>query len=191
MPGMIIQVAAAPGVGKTTLLLPILDSIVLNNPELNVGYISGEEDVTQLAYNAARIGVKHVLVANMSNVDKICDEILPKFNVIVIDSFQTLQSKLVKGKNKVQMYAISRLVKACKDTKCIVFTICHQTKDGKAKGDSGVTHAVDATVYITKGNPDQYEEHSRIITVDKNRFGQNGSVVLKMTPTGYDFANPL
>jgi DNA repair protein RadA/Sms len=192
MPGMVITVTAAPGTGKTTLLLQVLDSLVSNNPDLEVGYISGEEDVSQLAYNAKRIGVKNVQVANMSDVDKICDVVMPKFDVIVLDSFQCLSSKLVKGKAKTQLYAIARIVKAAKATGCIVFNICHLTKDGKIKGDSTVVHAVDATMQIYKGESEDYgHDQARIIKVEKNRFGRCGEVTLRMGDSGYDFANTL
>jgi len=188
MPGMSLTLASPPGVGKTTMLLQLLESIVKNDPEMSVGYISGEEDISQLAYNARRIGVKSVQVANMTDVDKICDVVMPKFNVIVIDSFQCLSSKLVKGKNKSQLYAISRLVKAAKLTDCVVFNICHLTKDGKIKGDATVIHAVDATIQIYKGSTEDYgHDQARIITVHKNRFGRTGEVTLRMQDNGYNF----
>lgn len=192
MPGMVITVCAPAGCGKTTLLLQMENSIVNENPDLEVGYISGEEDVSQLAYNAKRIGVKNVQVANMSDVDKICDVVMPKFKVIALDSFQCLSSKLVKGKAKTQLYAIARIVKAAKATGCIVFNICHLTKDGKIKGDSTVVHAVDATMQIFKGESEDYgHDQARIIKVEKNRFGRCGEVTLRMGDTGYDFNNTL
>jgi DNA repair protein RadA/Sms len=187
MPGSIQTVCAPPGGGKTTLLLQILESISKTTSK-KVGYVSGEESIEQLAYNARRIGVKSVQVANMTDVDKICDVVMPKFNVIVIDSFQCLSSKLVKGKNKSQLYAISRLVKAAKLTDCVVFNICHLTKDGKIKGDATVIHAVDATIQIYKGSTEDYgHDQARIITVHKNRFGRTGEVTLRMQDNGYDF----
>lgn len=192
MPGSITTVCAPAGCGKTTLLLQALDAIVLHNPEFEVGYVSGEESVEQIAYNAKRIGVKNVQVANMSDVDKICNTVLNRFKVIVVDSFQCLTSKLVKGKAKTQLYSISRLVQATKQSKCIVFNICHLTKDGKIKGDSTVIHAVDATMQISKGDIDVYgHDEARCISVDKNRFGKTGTVTLRMTGTGYDFSTTL
>lgn len=187
MPGSIQTICSPPGAGKTTLLLQILESISKTTSK-KVGYVSGEESIEQLAYNARRIGVKSVQVANMTDVDKICDVVMPKFNVIVIDSFQCLSSKLVKGKNKSQLYAISRLVKAAKLTDCVVFNICHLTKDGKIKGDATVIHAVDATIQIYKGSTEDYgHDQARIITVHKNRFGRTGEVTLRMQDNGYDF----
>lgn len=190
MAGSIVTCTACAGTGKTTFLLQMLDSIVLNNPDIEVGYISGEEDVTQLAYNAKRIGVKNVQVANMSDVDRICDVVMPKFKVIAIDSFQCLSSKLVKGKAKTQLYSIARIVKAAKATGCIVFIICHLTKDGKIKGDSTVIHAVDATMQISKGDPEVYgHNEARIINIDKNRFGKTGEAIFRMGSNGYDFTS--
>ena len=192
MPSSVTTVCAPAGCGKTTLLLQMLDAIVLNNPDINVGYISGEEAVEQLAYNAKRIGVKHVQVANMSDVDKICDVVLTKFQVVVVDSFQCLTSKLVKGKAKTQLYSIARLTKAAKASRCIVFNICHLTKDGKIKGDSTVIHAVDATLQIYKGSTEDYgHDQARTIEVGKNRFGRTGQVTLRMTDRGYDFSTEI
>jgi DNA repair protein RadA/Sms len=180
MPSMVVTVCSAAGTGKTTLLLQLLESISTRSHK-RVGYISGEEDISQLAYNAVRIGVTNVQVANMNNIDKICDN-FNKFDVVVIDSFQCLSSKLVKGVRKVQEYSINKIVKAAKESRCVVFIICHLTKDGKFKGDSGVIHAVDCTMHIHKGDNDD-----RTIEVSKNRFGRTGEVTLKMGPTGYDF----
>lgn len=191
MPSMVATVAAPAGCGKTTLLLQLLESISTVSHK-KVGYVSGEEDISQLAYNAARIGVTNVQVANMCDVDKICDIVFPKFDVVVIDSFQCLSSKLVKGKKKVQEYAINRIVKAAKETRCVVFNICHLTKDGKLKGDSGVIHAVDCTIQIYKCKSEDYgHDQARRIEVAKNRFGRTGEVVVRMGDTGYDFKNTL
>jgi predicted ATP-dependent serine protease len=192
MPGSIWTVCAPAGCGKTTLLLQTLDAIVHNNPDIEVGYVSGEESVEQIAYNARRINVKNVQVANISDTDKICDSVMNRFKVIAVDSFQCLTSKLVKGKAKTQLYSIARLVKAAKQSKCIVFNICHLTKDGKIKGDSTVIHAVDATLQIAKGDSEVYgHDEARIISVDKNRFGKTGETVLRMGSNGYDLTNTL
>jgi len=191
MPSMVCTVAAPAGCGKTTLLLQLLESISTVSKK-KVGYISGEEDISQLAYNAVRIGVTNVQVANMCNVDKICDEVLPKYDVIVIDSFQCLKSNLVKGVRKVQEYSINRIVKAAKETRCVVFNICHLTKDGKLKGDSGIMHSVDCTMQIYKGDPETYgHDEARIIEVAKNRFGKTGEIVLRMGSNGYDFTTNI
>ena len=191
MPGTITIVSAGVGAGKTTFLLQVLESIALTANK-RVGYVSGEEDVSQLAYNAHRIGVANVKVANMSDVDHICDSVLNKFDVIVIDSFQCLSSQVVKGKNKAQLYSIARLVKAVKATNCVVFIILHLTKDGKFKGDSTVGHAVDVTMQITKGEMDTWgHDQARTISVSKNRFGRTGEVTLRMTDKGYDFTHEL
>lgn len=191
MPSMVITITAPAGGGKTTFLLQVLESLVVNSQK-KVGYISGEEDVSQLAYNAVRVGVTNVQVANMCNIDKICDTVFPKFDVVVLDSFQCMKSNLVKGKIKVQEYAIHKIVKAAKETRCVVFNICHLTKDGKLKGDSGVIHAVDCTMQIYKGDPETYgHDEARIIEVAKNRFGKTGEICLRMGGKGYDFANPI
>lgn len=190
MPSMVMTITAPAGCGKTTLLLQLLESVVKSTTK-KVGYISGEEDVSQLAYNATRIGVTNVQVANMCDVDKICDNVMPKFDVVVLDSFQCMKSRIVKGKLKVQEYAIHRIVKAAKETRCIVINICHLTKDGKLKGDSGVIHAVDCTIQISKGDTSIYgHDEARIIEVGKNRFGKTGELTLRMGERGYDFSKP-
>jgi DNA repair protein RadA/Sms len=188
MPGSVTTVCAPAGCGKTTLLLQLLDSIIHEQPDISCGYVSGEEAVEQLAYNAKRIGVRNVQVANMSDVDKICDVVMPRFKVLVLDSFQCLSSKLVKGKAKTQLYAIARIVKAAKATDCKVFNICHLTKDGKIKGDSTVIHAVDATLQIYKGDTETYgHDRARTLVIGKNRFGRTGEVTITMGDKGYDF----
>jgi DNA repair protein RadA/Sms len=190
MPGSTSLLGAAPGTGKTTLLLQLFQSIQ-NTSGRRCGYISGEESVQQLSFTAKRLNVKSVQVANMNDVDHITDA-FPSFDVIAIDSFQCLSTKAVKGKTKIQQYAIVKIINAAKRTGTKVFVICHYTKDGKIKGDSTVIHAPDCVINLYKGDPEKYGSHSvRVIEVEKNRFGPIGELALSMTQTGYNFETPI
>ena len=189
LPGSSFTMTAPAGTGKTTFCLQTMEAFAANGKR--VGYISGEESVYQLAFTCKRLGVKRVKIANKTDVDTICST-LENFDVVMVDSFQMLQSKKVNGGTKLQKYCIHRLVKAAKETECVLGVICHLTKDGKLKGDSSVIHAVDMNMEIWKGDPEVYDtHHARVIRVVKNRFGQCGSVVLKMGERGYDFHNPI
>lgn len=190
MPGSTTIIGASPGVGKTTLLMQLFQSLKTNSDK-HCGYISGEESIHQLAFNAKRLNVKNVVVANMNDVDHICDH-FPNFDVVAIDSFQCLTTKQVKGKTKTQQYAITKIVNTAQRTGTKVFVICHYTKDGKIKGDATVLHAPDCLVNLYKGDPEKYGSHSvRIIEVEKNRFGKTGQLALSMESSGYNFENPL
>jgi DNA repair protein RadA/Sms len=189
LPGCTFTLTAPAGTGKTTFLLQIMDSLAMNGKR--VGYISGEESIYQLAFTCKRLGVTKVKIANKTDVDSIC-AIMDNFDVLIIDSFQMMQTKRVTGSRKIENYIIHKLVKTAKQTECVVGIIAHLTKDGKIKGSTSVVHAVDATMEIWKGDPEVYNTHgARVVRVTKNRYGQTGSVVLSMGEKGYDFLNPI
>ena len=90
LPGSSFTVTARAGCGKTTFLLQLCEALSKNG--YNVGYASGEENTFQLAFNCQRLGVKSVQIANVTDIDKLC-EATAKFDVLVIDSFQALSSE--------------------------------------------------------------------------------------------------
>ena len=70
LPGATFTLAAAPGTGKTSLLIQTLE--LLEKTGKKTAYISGEEGIEQLAFASKRLNVKHVPLANLTDVDEIC-----------------------------------------------------------------------------------------------------------------------
>ena len=181
LPGSSITLTARAGLGKTTLVLQMLESLHKNG--YKVGYCSSEESVAQLAMTCKRLNVQNINVCNEANVDTISGY-MDDHDVIVIDSFQGLVKGNLRGR-ELEKYCIERLVVRAKETECAVILICHNTKAGGIKGSSLVIHAVDVNMSI---NPmKEAEANARCITFDKNRFGPATDIECYIEYSGYDF----
>jgi len=181
LPGASITVTARAGLGKTTLVLQMLEG--LNKNGYKVGYCSSEESVAQLAMTCKRLNVHEVSVCNESDVDAISKH-MKNLDVIVVDSFQGLVKGNKKGRD-LEKYCIEKLVVRAKETECAVILICHNTKTGIIKGSSLIIHAVDVNISIA-GIKDS-EANARVIRFDKNRFGPATDIECFIEYSGYDF----
>ena len=181
LPGSSITLTARAGLGKTTLVLQMLESLHKNG--YKVGYCSSEESVAQLAMTCKRLNVQSISVCNEANVDKI-SSYMEEHDVIVIDSFQGLVKGNLSGR-ELEKYCIEKLVVRAKETECAVILICHNTKAGGIKGSSLIIHAVDVNMSISSIK--DAEANARCITFDKNRFGPAIDVECYIEYSGYDF----
>jgi len=181
LPGSSVTLTARAGLGKTTLMLQILQALHKNGHK--VGYCSTEESVAQLALTCKRLEVKDLLVCNESDVDTI-SKLMDNLDVIVVDSFQGLTAGRLRNR-ELEKYLIEKLVVRAKETECAVFMICHHTKAGGIKGSSLIIHAVDVNMGI-RGVRDG-EANMRCIYFDKNRFGPAHELMTTMLYAGYDF----
>lgn len=181
LPGSSITLTARAGLGKTTLVLQMLESLHKNG--YKVGYCSSEESVAQLAMTCKRLNVQSISVCNEANVDKI-SSYMEEHDVIVIDSFQGLVKGNLRGR-ELEKYCIEKLVVRAKETECAVILICHNTKAGGIKGSSLIIHAVDVNMSISSIK--DAEANARCITFDKNRFGPAIDVECYIEYSGYDF----
>ncbi len=186
LPGSSITMCAGAGTGKTTLLLQILEGLTRNG--YNTAYASGEENTYQLAFTCKRIGVSSVSVANMTDIDELARQ-MKNFDVMVIDSFQALTSKVKMNTRELERYAVSKLTRAAKDTECTLFFIMHLTKDGKLKGSTLVPHTVDVNMEIVVES--EVSDDARKIFFSKNRFGALNELTMYLGAKGYDFATPI
>lgn len=185
LPGSSITLTARAGLGKTTLVLQVLEGLQKNG--YRVGYCSSEESTAQLAMTCKRLNVKDVSVCNESDVDTISNY-MPDLDVIVIDSFQGLVKGNLRGRY-LEKYCIEKLVVKAKETECAVILICHNTKAGGIKGSSLIIHAVDVNVSI--GLIKDAEMTARRISFDKNRFGPATDIECFIQYSGYDFESEV
>lgn len=187
LPGSTFTIDAAPGTGKTTLMLQMLDRFSQNGKR--VAYVSGEEDVVQIAFTCKRLGVVHVVMANKTDVDEIVTDIEEnKFDVVILDSFQCMKTEQVDTPKATEEYVVNRMCKAAKDNECVVGFIMHRTKAGKLKGGSVVPHTVDMNIALDRGDEEVYgTDQVRILSIYKNRFGSTGETEFEMGPNGYNF----
>ena len=183
LPGSSITVTARAGCGKTTFLLQLIEALSRN--QYTVGFASGEESTLQLAFNCERLGVENVLIANETDIDKLVEATV-KFDVLVIDSFQALTSKDKMNARKFEQHAVTTLVNAAKQNECVIFFIMHLTKGGVLKGGTIIPHTVDVNMSIDLDR-DAQDESARVISFQKNRFGQCKEFNCILTSTGFEF----
>lgn len=183
LPGSALTLTAKAGCGKTTFMLQLLDG--MNRNGYNTGYFSGEESIYQLAYTANRVQASNVSIANMTDIDEIC-EYMNELDFIVIDSFQALTSKTKMNSRQLEKFAVQTLTKRAKETECTVVFIMHLTKSGDLKGGTIVPHTVDANLKIDRV-ADVDDDGARVIYFEKNRFGPLNELECIIGRNGYDF----
>jgi len=176
---------APPGTGKTTLLMQLLSLYQLAGYE--VGYASSEEHVTQIAYNSQRTGIKTVPIANISDVDVVCDK-AKDLDLLIVDSFNSLTTKQKFNSRKKEEYCINRIIQAAKVTECAIGVIVHVTKAEEMKGTTLIPHATDCNLKLRNVGDSNGDSGIRVLFCpQKNRFGALGECTLQMTSAGFDF----
>jgi predicted ATP-dependent serine protease len=164
-------------------MLQILESLAKQG--YKVGYISGEENIMQVAYTCQRIKVENVMVRNETNINEI-KKVMQDFDLIIIDSFQCLTGDTNMSSVEREKYILKELLPEAKSTECVIGFIMHMTKDGKnMKGSTLVPHSVDAN--LTLDIDEEGDDGTRVLGTQKNRFGSLNQVSLYMGSTGYDF----
>lgn len=182
--GSLVLVGGAPGIGKSTLLLQICNSLCKGRRVL---YISGEESERQLKLRAERLGVSpeelYILSeTRLSDVVDSADEMKP--DILIVDSIQTLYNE----ENDSSPGSVSQ-VKDCtmtmmqlsKSQGITVFVVGHINKDGNIAGPKVLEHMVDCVMYF-EGDPNT---SYRLLRAAKNRFGSTNEIgVFEMRDIG-------
>ncbi len=182
--GSLVLVGGAPGIGKSTLLLQICNSLCAGRRVL---YVSGEESERQLKLRAVRLGVSpeelYILSeTRLSDILESVEEIKP--DILIVDSIQTLYNE----ENDSSPGSISQ-VKDCtmsmmnisKAQGITVFVVGHINKDGNIAGPKVLEHMVDCVLYF-EGDPNS---SYRLLRAAKNRFGSTNEIgVFEMMDIG-------
>lgn len=190
--GSMILVGGDPGIGKSTLLLQVAES--LGKLGMKMLYASGEESASQIKIRAERMGVKtpnlYILSENnMENIGFIIAESKP--NVIIIDSIQTMYDPALSsapGSVSQVREATHTLMRMAKTTNTTVFIVGHVTKEGSIAGPRVLEHMVDTVLYFEGDSHLSY----RILRGVKNRFGSTNEIgIFEMSDIGLkEIANP-
>ncbi len=182
--GSLVLVGGAPGIGKSTLLLQICNSLCNDRSVL---YVSGEESERQLKLRAVRLGVApeelYILSeTRLSDIMESVEEIRP--DILIVDSIQTLYNE----ENESSPGSVSQvkdctmtLMQLSKSQGITVFVVGHINKDGAIAGPKVLEHMVDCVLYF-EGDPNT---SYRLLRAAKNRFGSTNEIgVFEMMDSG-------
>ena len=182
--GSLVLVGGAPGIGKSTLMLQICDTLCRENKVL---YVSGEESVSQLKLRAQRLNVasENLFVLSETDLGSVLEEARrDDYDILIVDSIQTLYSgdlDSAPGSVGQVKECTLRLMELAKGSAVTVFVIGHVNKEGSIAGPKVLEHMVDCVLYF---EGDQHMS-CRILRAAKNRFGATNEIgVFEMQNAG-------
>lgn len=173
--GSLVLVGGAPGIGKSTLMLQICDSLCRFATVL---YVSGEESERQIKLRAERLKVRgdglYLLAeTNLENVMDAVHELKP--DILIVDSIQTLyHGDVTSSPGSVSQVkeCTMALMQLAKGEGVTVFVIGHVNKEGSIAGPKVLEHMVDCVLYFEGERQMAY----RILRAAKNRFGATNEI---------------
>jgi len=182
--GSLILVGGDPGIGKSTLLLQICQSI---KEDKKILYVSGEESEGQIKLRAERLGVvnENLYLIAETDVERIVECILSeKPDIVIIDSIQTMNhSDIASASGSVPQVreATNAFMRIAKSNGISMFIVGHVTKDGALAGPRVLEHMVDCVLYFEGDKQMAF----RVLRAVKNRFGSTNEIgVFEMRDVG-------
>lgn len=182
--GSLVLVGGDPGIGKSTLLLQICNTLPQDKKIL---YVSGEESEKQIKLRAERLGVvcENLFLLSETDVEAIL-EIINQLSpdIVVIDSIQTMCcAEIVSAAGSVPQVreATNAFMRIAKQNDISMFIVGHVTKDGSLAGPRVLEHMVDCVLYFEGEKQTTF----RILRAVKNRFGSTNEIgVFEMANAG-------
>ena len=182
--GSLVLVGGAPGIGKSTLMLQICESLCRENKVL---YVSGEESEHQLKLRARRLDVQseQLFVISETSLGDVLESVAAETpDVLIVDSIQTLYNDALDspaGSVSQVKDCTMALMQLAKGQGITVFVIGHVNKEGSIAGPKVLEHMVDCVLYF---EGDQHTAY-RILRAAKNRFGATNEIgVFEMRDSG-------
>jgi DNA repair protein RadA/Sms len=182
--GSLVLVGGAPGIGKSTLLLQICNSLCCEHTVL---YVSGEESERQIKLRAVRLGVssEKLFILSETRLTDIMEAVETiKPDILIVDSIQTLyheENTSSPGSVSQVKECTMTLMHLSKSQGITVFVVGHINKDGAIAGPKVLEHMVDCVLYFEGDVNSSY----RLLRAAKNRFGSTNEIgVFEMMDTG-------
>ncbi len=192
VPGSLILLAGAPGIGKSTIALDVGMQVAKTGEK--VLYVSGEESEAQTAMRAERLGEAsdNLLIMTATELMGILLQAKAvKPRLLVIDSIQTMyDNRLETAAGSVGQVreCTAGLLRFAKETNIAVIIIGHVTKDGNIAGPRLLEHMVDVVLQFEGERSYAF----RVLRAIKNRFGSTEeSGIFSMEEAGLkEIVNP-
>jgi len=189
VPGSLVLVAGAPGIGKSTLLTQLALNMV--RAKKAVCYICGEESPSQIKIRIQRLtkgenldSLSFLAEVNIENILASVAKAQSAIDLIIVDSIQTLWSEQltgVAGSVGQVRYCANILLNFAKKADIPIFLIGHVTKEGMIAGPKVLEHLVDTVLYLEGDKNHDF----RILRAVKNRFGPTDEVgIFQMNDNG-------
>jgi DNA repair protein RadA/Sms len=174
VPGSLVLLGGAPGIGKSTLAGMALANIAEAGHD--VLYVSGEESAAQVRRRAERLGEAALSVPMLAEPS--LESVLAALeaerpSACVIDSVQTLAvPDMAPGSVGAIREATSALLETAKRLDVTLILIGHVTKEGSLAGPRALEHLVDCVLHFEG----ERERTFRTVRALKNRFGATSEV---------------
>jgi DNA repair protein RadA/Sms len=169
--GSVVLLAGHPGVGKSTLVLQLLDGLIREGRRTLL--VSGEESPAQIGLRGRRLGIELHSCRAVSTTS--LDEVVwaarrESPDVVVLDSIQTVQSadhEQSAGSVVQVRECAAALTRHAKLTDTTIVLVGHVTKDGQVAGPKTLEHVVDVVLSLEN----ERSGALRLLRPLKNRFG--------------------
>jgi DNA repair protein RadA/Sms len=186
VPGSLVLIGGAPGIGKSTLTTMALANLV--HAGRRALYVSAEESAAQIRLRAERLSTPGALAipviaeTDLHTVLATIEQERPE--VCVIDSVQTLHSEeLTSAAGSVAQVreVAGEIMRVAKTLGIAVLLVGHVTKEGALAGPRVLEHLVDCVLQFEG----ERERTYRTVRAIKNRFGStNQAGVFEMRDDG-------
>jgi DNA repair protein RadA/Sms len=171
VPGSVVLLAGEPGIGKSTLLLQLMDAIVQRGGSSLLA--AGEESPRQVSLRARRVaqrpeGLRVVAVRSLERILAAASSEKP--DLLVVDSIQSVaKSEFDQPPGSLVQVreCAGELVRRAKESGTAILISGHVTKDGTVAGPKTLEHLVDAVLNLEGDRSGSL----RLLRATKNRFG--------------------